>query len=187
MDPMPFPTLICFTRELICPIPCIATLYRELTFRSVPVFLRTTTAIARYVRMFAGSREAMGIFLHCVHFCFICTAMRATMGVHVVVRFNAFVLRKTNLFCEFRPVVDAFRIGTITDFVSWQPSGCNQVVLKAFMRPIYAIRINYRPDAIFNGENKAMTRAIEFGVNFVGRVRSMAIAGLVPMEVNEVV
>lgn len=55
------------------------------------------------------------------------------------------------------------------------------------MRAVHAVRVDHGPHAIFYRENESMTRAIEFSVYFVGRVGTVPIAGLVPMEVDEVV
>lgn len=119
MYPVPIAVLICLARELIRPVPSTAALDRQFVFGGVPVFLRTATAVPRNVRVFTGGGEAMGVLANCMLFGSVRATMRATVSVHVMVFFHAFVLCKAILFCQLRPIVHALGVGSVANFVTW--------------------------------------------------------------------
>lgn len=92
--PVPFAVLVCLTRELVRPVPSAASLGGQFNFRCVRVFLWSSTAVARDVRVLYRSREAVSFefYLTNVNRRFFRTTVRATVSVNVVVLFNPFVL-----------------------------------------------------------------------------------------------
>lgn len=82
------------------------------------MLFRTTCAIARDVRVFAGGRQAMSVFLDRVNLSFISATVRSTVSVNVMILLNAFMLSKATFLCQFRPIMNALGVSSISNFIT---------------------------------------------------------------------
>lgn len=173
--------------ELVGGVPGGTALRFKVFARRVPVFFGASLQISRHVDVFTLGRKLYREVVLAMFLASIVTVVRQTVSIYLTYFANLFVLCNATQIFDLCPVMNDFRVDTVTNFITREPRGSTKVVRTALRVTLIALRVYFPVILAFNGYLFPVARSIKFSVNFNRCMGAVLITRIMPRVVIKVI